>query len=629
MQTLRDKERQAMNIYELRDKAMHLPLRPGVYIMKNIRDEIIYIGKAKALKNRVSQYFGSDKNHPEKVRQMVANVDHFDYIICASEFEALVLECSLIKQHKPKYNILLKDDKGYSYIRISSGEWRRISFEMQQKDDGAKYLGPYMSAWYAKNAVDEALKIFRLPSCSRVFPRDIGKGRPCLNYYIKQCSAPCAGKISLRDYNESVDSAISFLRSGDSDSIRLMTEKMNEAAENLEFELAAKLRDRISAVRRITEKQNVVDASVKEQDVIGLAVEKGDACFAVIRFQGGRLYDKEDFLIKDVGENPGLEAMRSEFIQQYYTMRENIPPVISLDGEAEDSELLSEWLSEKRGKAVRIRLPQKGDNMRIVEMSRENAAERLAQSHGHLGHELTALDELAKLLGLEKTPRFIESYDISHHAGSDNVAGMVVFKDGRPFQKSYRRFEIKGFTGQDDYGSMNEVMERRIKEYYKNPDSGIGFGQLPDLILLDGGKGQVSAVRPVLEKYGLDIPLFGMVKDNHHRTRAITDEGHEIAINSRRKAFTLVSTIQDEVHRFAIGYHRQKHSKRAFSTSLTEIEGIGPARAKSLMTTFKSIKRIRQAEVEELLGAAGMNLPAAEAVYNHFHRDDNGENRDN
>ena len=610
-----------MNIYELRDKAMHLPLKPGVYIMKNIRNEIIYIGKAKALKNRVSQYFGSDKNHPEKVRQMVANVDHFDYIICASEFEALVLECSLIKQHKPKYNILLKDDKGYSYIRISDGEWKRISFEMQQADDGAKYLGPYMSAWYAKNAVDEALKIFRLPSCSKVFPRDIGKGRPCLNYYIKQCSAPCAGKISLKDYSESVESAISFLRSGDSDSIRLMTEKMNEAAENLEFELAAKLRDRISAVKKITERQNVVDASVREQDVIGVAVEKGDACFAVIRFQGGRLYDKEDFLIKDIGENPELESMRSEFIQQYYTIRENIPPVIALDGKAEDSELLSEWLSEKRGKSVRIKIPQKGDNMRIVEMSRENAAERLAQSHGHLGHELTALDELAKLLGLKAIPRFIESYDISHNAGSDNVAGMVVFKDGRPFKKSYRRFEIKGFTGQDDYGSMNEVIDRRIREYYKNPDSGIGFGQLPDLILLDGGKGQVSAVRPVLEKYGLDIPLFGMVKDNHHRTRAVTDEGHEIAINSRRKAFTLVSTIQEEVHRFAIGYHRQKHSKRTFSTSLTEIEGIGPARAKALMSTFRSIKRISQAEIEELLGVAGMTLPAAEAVYNHFHNE--------
>ena len=611
-----------MDIQQLRDKAMHLPLKPGVYIMKNSRDEIIYIGKAKALKNRVSQYFGSDKNHPEKVRRMVGNVDHFDYIICSSEFEALVLECSLIKQHKPRYNILLKDDKGYSYIRISNDKWRRISFEMQQKDDGAKYLGPYMSAWYAKNAVDEALKIFRLPSCSRVFPRDIGKGRPCLNYYIKQCSAPCAGRIGLEAYNESVDSAVSFLRSGDSDSIKLMTEKMNEASENLEFELAARLRDRISAVKRITEKQNVVAASVKEQDAVGLVMEQGDACFAVIRFRDGRLFDKEDFLIRDVGADAQPEAMRSEFIQQYYTMRERIPPVISLDGGVEDEELLTMWLSEKRGKSVKIHIPQKGDNMRIVEMSRENAAEKLAQSHGHLGHELTALEELAKLLGLSKTPRFIESYDISHHAGSDNVAGMVVFRDGRPFKSSYRRFQIKGFTGQDDYGSMNEVIERRIAEYFKDPDSGSGFGQLPDLILLDGGKGQVSTVRPVLEKYGLEIPLFGMVKDNHHRTRAITDEGHEIAINSKRKAFTLVSTIQDEVHRFAISYHRQKHSKRSLGSSLTEIEGIGPSRAKALLATFKSIKRIKEAEIEELMGVKGMTMPAAQAVYNHFHPDE-------
>lgn len=610
-----------MNLYELKDKATHLPLKPGVYIMKNKKDEIIYIGKAKALKNRVSQYFGSDKNHSEKVRRMVENVDHFDYIICSSEFEALVLECSLIKQNKPKYNILLKDDKGYSYIRISDEPWRRISFEMQQKDDGAKYLGPYMSAWYAKNAVDEALKIFRLPSCSKVFPRDIGKGRPCLNYYIKQCCAPCAGKISLKDYNESVDSAVNFLRSGDNDSIRIMTEKMNEAAENLEFELAARMRDRINALKKITERQNVVEASIKEQDAIGIALEKNDACFAIIRFRDGRLFDKEDFLIKDAGENPDLAAMRSEFIQQYYTMRDRIPPVIALDGEAEDTELLCQWLSEKRGKTVRIRIPQKGENMRIIEMSRENAAERLAQSHGHLGHELTALDELAKLLGLSKIPRFIESYDISHHAGSDNVAGMVVFKDGRPFKQSYRKFSIKGFTGQDDYASMNEVIERRIKEYYKNPDSGLGFGQLPDLILLDGGKGQVSAVRPVLEKYGLNIPLFGMVKDNHHRTRAITDEGHEIAINSKRRAFTLVSSIQDEVHRFAISYHRQKHSKRSFNSSLTEIDGIGPARAKALMTTFKSVKRIKEAEIEELMGVKGMNLPAAEAVYNFYHKE--------
>ncbi len=614
-----------MDINELRYKAMHLPLKPGVYIMKNSRDEIIYIGKAKALKNRVSQYFGSDRNHPEKVRQMVANVDHFDYIICGGEFEALVLECSLIKQHKPKYNILLKDDKGYSYIRISDEKWRRISFVMQQADDGAKYLGPYMSAWYARNAVDEALKIFRLPSCTKVFPRDIGKGRPCLNYFIKQCSAPCAGKISLEDYNESVDSAICFLNTGDSESIKLMTEKMNEAAENLEFELAARLRDRISAVRRITERQVVVEANVKEQDAIAVMTEKGDACFAVIRFRDGRLFDKEDFLIRSVGEDPDLSAMRAEFIQQYYSIRERIPPAISLDGEAEDMELLSQWLTEKCGHSVQFRIPQKGDNMRIVRMSRENAAERLAQSHGHLGHELTALDELAKLLGLKKAPQWIESYDISHQSGADNVAGMVVFKDGRPYKKSYRRFEIKGFTGQDDYGSMSEVMERRIKEYYKNPDSGLGFGQLPDLILLDGGKGQVSAVRPVLEKYGLDIPLFGMVKDNHHRTRAITDEGREIAIQSKRSAFTLVSSIQDEVHRFAIGYHRQKHSSRTFSSSLTEIEGIGPTRAKALLSTFKSIKRIKEAEIEELMKVKGITLPAARSVYNYFHEEKEDE----
>ena len=608
-----------MDIHELREKAVHLPLKPGVYIMKNAKNEIIYIGKAKALKNRVSQYFGSDRNHSEKVRRMVMNVDHFDYIICKSEFEALVLECSLIKQHKPKYNILLKDDKGYSYIRISNDKWRRISFEMQQKDDDAQYLGPYMSAWYARNAVDEAIKIFRLPSCGKVFPRDIGKGRPCLNYYIKQCSAPCSGKLSLKDYNESVEAAISFLKSGDADCIRLMTEKMNEAAENLDFELAARLRDRISAVRKITEKQNVVEANVKEQDVIAVITEGTEACFAVIRFKNGRLYDKEDFIIRDAGENPDLPSMRSEFIQQYYSMRDNIPPIVSLDGEAEDEELLCAWLSERRGKGVKLNHPQKGDNMRIIEMSRENAAESLAQRHGHLGHELTAIDELAKLLGLSKPPKFIESYDISHHAGSDNVAGMVVYKDGRPYRKSYRRFQIKGFTGQDDYGSMNEVLTRRFEEYFKNPDSGEGFGQLPDLILLDGGKGQVSAVRPVLEKFGLNIPLFGMVKDNHHRTRAITDEGHEIAISSKRRAFTLVSGIQDEVHRFAIGYHRKKHSKRSFSTSLTDIDGIGPTRAKALMLRFRTIERIKAAEIEELMQVKGITRPAAESVYNHYH----------
>ena len=477
-----------MDLRELREKSMKLPLTPGVYIMKNKYGEIIYIGKAKALKNRVSQYFGSDKNHAEKVRQMVMNVDDFEYILCESEFEALVLECSLIKLHKPKYNILLKDDKGYSYIRISNDEWRKISFEMQKQDDKAEYLGPYMSSWYAKNAVDEAKKIFGLPSCSKVFPRDIGKGRPCLNYHIKQCMGVCCGKVLLEEYNESVNNAVEFLKKGGSDTIRIMTEKMDKAAESLDFELAAKLRDRIKAVKRITEKQNVIATNAGEQDVIAVMTEEKDGCFSVIRFADGRLYDKEDFLIKDIDETE-LPMARREFIVQYYGMRTNIPPVITLDGEIEDEELVAKRLTELRGKRVKFLYPKKGEKHDILEMCRKNAAERLAQSHGHLGHELSALDELAKLLGLSKVPVFIESYDISNLMGTENVAGMVVFKNGRPFKESYRKFKIKSFVGQDDYASMNEVLTRRFEEYLKDKDSGKGCGQLPDLILLDGGKG--------------------------------------------------------------------------------------------------------------------------------------------
>ena len=608
-----------MTIQELRAKAMKLPLSPGVYIMKNKQDEIIYIGKAKALKNRVSQYFGSDKHHQEKVRQMVMNVDHFDYILCGSEFEALVLECSLIKQHKPKYNILLKDDKGYSYIRISNDEWRKISFTMQKNDDGAEYLGPYMSAWYAKNAADSALKIFGLPSCNKSFPRDCGKGRPCLNYYIKQCCAPCSGKVSLKNYSERVNSAIDFLKNGDAQAIRLMTRQMNEAAERMDFELAARLRDRIGAVKKLNEKQQVVAARLPEQDAVCMMTEGEDAAFAVLRFHDGRLYDKEDFLIKDFGKGSDGASARAEFLKRYYTMRQNIPPVIALDETPEDEALLLEWLSQKRGKTVKFIYPQKGEQQKILSMCRQNAAEKLAQSHGHLGHELSALDELASLLGLSAPPEYIESYDISNLMGSENVAGMVVFRSGRPLKSAYRKFAIKGFVGQDDYASMHEVLTRRFEEYFKLKDTGEGFGRLPDLILLDGGKGQVAAVRPVLKRFGLDIPLFGMVKDGSHRTRAITDEGQEISITSKRQAFTLVSSIQDEVHRFAIGYHRASRKKHTISSTLTEIEGVGTERAKSLLSYFKTIRRIKEADVEELLQADKMNRPAAEAIYRHFH----------
>jgi excinuclease ABC subunit C len=601
---------------ELRARAMRLPLSPGVYLMRDKTGKIIYIGKAKALKNRVSQYFGSEKNHDTKVRRMVANVETFEYILTDSEFEALVLECSLIKQYSPKYNILLKDDKGYHYIRVTSGPWPRISEAKQIADDGAEYIGPFVSSWAVKQSVDEALKIFRLPSCTRKFPQDIGKGRPCLYYYIKQCCAPCNGKISEEEYREYVAEALEFLRGGSAKSIRALTEKMNEAAENLEFERAARLRDRIAAIRKMGERQKVVASRVKEQDVIALTQGAEKSCFEVFRFQNGRLCDRETFLI---GETGCAEEARSEFLERYYSMRDRIPPRIALDGPVENSELLSQWLTEKSGKKVTITVPQKGEQAQLVAMCRNNAAEQLAQTMGRTGREASALDELARLLGLSGPPAYIEAYDISNLAGGENVGGMVVFENGRPLRSAYRKFKIRSVVGQDDYASMREVLARRLEEYQKNKETGEGFGRLPDLILLDGGQGQVSAVRPVLENSGLQIPLFGMVKNDKHRTRAIAKDGGEIAINSSRSAFTLVSSIQEEVHRFAIGYHRQVRKKTSISSSLTAIEGIGPARAKALLKHFKTIKAVREATMEELAAVPGMTKQAAEKVYVTYH----------
>ncbi len=607
-------------IKNLRKKAMSLPLSPGVYIMKNKNKEIIYIGKAKALKNRVSQYFGSQNNHAEKVRKMVSNVNDFDYILTDSEFEALMLECSLIKQHSPKYNILLKDDKGYCYIRISKPPWSRISESKQILNDGATYLGPYYSSYYVKNAVDEACRIFKLPTCNRRFPQEFGKGRPCLNFHIKQCMAPCKGKISESEYQALVDEAVEFLKNGGNISIKELEEKMYTASENMEFELAAKIRDRITAIKKIKQKQKVVCVSVEKQDIIAFAGDSESGCFSVLRFDNGTLYDKEDFIIKEPGDS--VSAM-SEFIERYYSMRDEIPPKIYIDRATEDMESLEKWLTEKLGCRVYIAVPQRGEQAQLVQMCKNNAIEKLAQSKGRSNHQEAALEELMKLLGMSKIPEFIESYDISNTAGESNVAGMVVFKNGKPHKSSYRKFEIKGFAGQDDYASMAEVMTRRLREYVKAKNEGIadGFGRLPDLILLDGGKGQVSAVRPVIEAFELDIPLFGMVKDNKHRTRAITTEGEEIEIISKRQAFTLVSEIQEEVHRFAIAYHRNKRAKSAFKSSLTSIDGIGEKRAKALLKYFKTVARISQADIEELEQAPTMTRQTAVSVYNYFHRE--------
>ncbi len=603
---------------ELRKKAMQLPLSPGVYIMHDKTGEIIYIGKAKALKNRVSQYFGSDRNHEEKVRRMVSNVDWFEYIITDSEFEALVLESSLIKQNQPKYNILLKDDKGYSYIRVSGGAWPRITEVKKIEDDGAKYIGPYLSSWSIKQTIDSARKIFRLPDCNRKFPQDFGKGRPCLNYFIKQCCAPCRGRISEEEYNEAFQQALDFIKGGSSTSVRALTARMEEAAENMEFELAARLRDRISAINKMKERQKVVASRVEEQDVFALAQGDTHTAFEVFRFTGGKLSDRESFLTE--GCQPDPEA-RSEFLRQYYGIRDRVPPVVALDGEIEDQELLERWLSEKRGRAVHITVPQRGEQHQLVQMCHTNAAESIAQHTGSTGRDASALDELRRLLGLEKAPAYIESYDISNLQGGENVAGMIVFENGRPLKSAYRKFKIKTVSGQDDYGSMREVIRRRFEEYKSHQAEGdnTGFGRLPDLILLDGGKGHVAAVQPVLEEMGVEVPLFGMVKDDKHRTRAIALTGGEIAISSTRRAFTLVSSIQDEVHRFAIGYHRQQRKKSAISSTLTSIEGIGQTRAKALLKHFKTVTAISNADLQELEDAPGMTKSAARRVYEFFH----------
>lgn len=602
---------------ELRQKAMALPLQPGVYIMKNKQGEIIYIGKAKKLKNRVSQYFGFQNNHTEKVRRMVENVDDFEYIITDSEFECLILECSLIKQHTPKYNILLKDDKGYSYIRVTNEEWRRLSYVLQKADDGARYIGPYKSSYYVKSSVEEANKIFGLPTCNRRFPEDFGRFRPCLNFHIKQCCAPCTGRVKLKDYNERVENALKFLSGDSSEMMRELQDRMTAAAEALDFERAARYRDQIASMKKLRDKQKVVDINLDELDVIAVAREKNKGSATVFRFNESRLYDTENFIIDDVDDEVDF---RSQFLLRYYTLRSEIPSHIAIDGEIEDMENTELWLTEKKGRRVYLNIPQRGTQKNLVDMCQKNAYEALGQLRGVTGRQLSVLDELKNLLGLEKLPEYIESYDISNLAGADNVAGMVVFENARPLKSAYRKFKIKSFSGQDDYGSMAEVLTRRLNEYKKAQEEGVetGFGRLPDLILLDGGKGQVGAVLPVVEASGLPIPVFGMVKDDHHRTRAIVSDSGEIAIRPNRAVFTFVTNIQDEVHRYSIGFNRQQR-KRVLGSTLEEIDGIGKKRAKELIRFFRTIRKISTATVEELEQAPGMTHPAAVSVYNYFH----------
>ena len=622
----------------LREKVKKLPLQPGIYIMKDKKGQIIYIGKAKALKNRVSSYFRSVEKHTPKVYRMVENVWDFEYIVTSSEFEALVLECSFIKQHTPKYNILLKDDKGYHYIRVGGGEYGKITACHQPQKDGARYLGPYISGYVVKQTVDEVNKVFLLPTCNRNFPQEIGKQRPCLNYHIKQCMAPCSGKISPQEYAEALEEAVSFLKGSSANIQKILTQKMMQAAEVMQYEKAARYRDRIRAIQGLAENQKVVSIRYEEEDVIALVQSSVKCCAVVLQFRDYRLVDKEYFMLDELSEfaqnasltdskeqavEPMMQELRTQFVLRYYDMKQQVPKAVVLDGPPSCQQELEEYLCQKAQRSVQLLLPQKGDQMKLLQMAKENASQQIAEQTRRTSREISALDELARLLGLHQVPNYIEAYDISNIGSETIVAGMVVFEGGRPLKGAYRKFSVRSVVGKpDDYASMREVLTRRLERYEQHKQEGVGFGRLPDLILLDGGRGHVAAVKPLVRQMGFDIPIFGMAKDDRHRTRTIATEDGELSVSSFRAAFDLLTSIQDEVHRFSIGYSRSKHASRAMESVLRSVEGIGEKRAKNLFLRFRTLKAMEAATVEQLEETPGMTHLTALNLYRYLHEND-------
>ncbi len=601
-----------MTKQELYEKARSLPLLPGVYIIRDKNDEIIYIGKAKELKKRVSQYFKEGNEHLPKVQKMVDNAFSFDVIVTNSEFEALTLECSQIKLHSPKYNILLKDDKGYNFIKISKEPFPRITAEFQVLDD-SKYLGPYMSSFAVREMVATAQQIFRLPTCNRVFPRDFGKERPCLNYHIKKCMGVCRGKISQRDYNEIIDSATRFIKQDTDKITEVLQKQMEEAAEELNFEKAALIRDQINAINKLSAGQNVVNDSLQSHDFIAVAGSGKNCCVAVLRFRNGRLMDKKEHVF--FGEE-NMDDVRDEFLVQFYSS-EQPPKNVLLDAMPMDEDIV-EYIQKQSKTKVNVSYVQKGENLKIIKMAYTNAVERLARESGRLDKSQRFLDELANMLGLPEAPHTIESYDISNWGDGTSVAGMVVFEDGKPKKSGYRTFKIRSVAGTDDYASMQETITRRIQEF-ENGAQG-QFGIKPDVIFLDGGKGHLSSVLEVIAGTAFeDVPVFGMVKDSKHRTRAMVGRDGEIAIAMHKGIFKFVTEIQDEVHRFSIEYQRRTRKTKSYAVTLTKIPGIGEKKAENLMKKFKTVTNVKNAEMAQLIEAEGINYKDARNIYYYFH----------
>ena len=619
-------------MFNIQEELKKLPDQPGVYIMHDSRDVIIYIGKAVSLRKRVHQYFQPSHDEGIKKAQMVKQIARFEYIVTDSELEALVLECNLIKEHRPKYNTMLRDDKTYPYIRVTLGEdFPRVLFSRQQKKDKSRYFGPYTSAGAVKDTIEMINKLYQLRTCNRNLPRDTGKERPCLNYHIHQCDAPCQAYISKEDYREKIDAALEFLNGNYTGIIKSLEEKMLQASEDMEFEKAIEYRELLGSVKQIAQKQKITHTNIEDKDIIALAKDENDAVVQVFFIRGGKLIGRDHFYMR-IGTEEHRTQILTTFIKQFYSGTPFIPREIILPQEIDDREILENWLAERRGSKVYIRIPQKGVKEKLVELAQKNARLVLNQDKEKMrreeGRTIGAVKEIEKLLDMKGIVR-MEAYDISNINGFETVGSMIVYEKGKPKRSDYRKFKLRTITGPDDYASMHEVLTRRfthgmseqqeLKEKDLSEEYG-SFSRFPDLIMMDGGRGQVNICLQVLEELGLDIPVCGMVKDDNHRTRGLYYNNIEIPIDTHSEGFKLITRIQDEAHRFAIEYHRSLRSKEQVHSVLDDIPGIGPSRRKALMKKYQSLDAIKAASVEDLMDTESMNEKAAQAVYEFFHK---------
>lgn len=617
--------------FNIEEELKKLPSQPGVYIMHDKRDEIIYVGKAISLKNRVRQYFQSSRNKTSKIEQMVSRIARFEYIITDSELEALVLECNLIKEHRPRYNTMLKDDKTYPYIKVTVYEdYPRVLFSRDMKKDKSKYFGPYTSAGAVKDTIELIHKLYKIRTCSRNLPRDIGKERPCLNYHIKQCAAPCQGYISKEEYWKCINQALDFLGGKYQPVIKMLEENMQAASEEMDYEKAIEYRDLLNSVKQVAQKQKITDSGMEDRDIIAMAKDEKDAVVQVFFVREGRLIGREHFHV-NIGAAEDNQQILTGFVKQFYSGTPFVPRELWIQNGLEDEAVIGEWLSAKRGQKVRIVVPQKGQKERLVELAEKNASLVLSQDKEKIKREelrtIGAMNEVGNWMGLEGIRR-IEAYDISNISGFESVGSMIVYEDGKPKRNDYRKFKIKWVKGANDYASMNEVLTRRFSHGLqeaeslreKGVDEELGsFTRFPDLIMMDGGRGQVNIALEVLKELKLSIPVCGMVKDDNHRTRGLYYNNVEIPIDRHSEGFKLITRIQDEAHRFAIEYHRSLRSKGQVKSILDDIPDIGPTRRKALMRRYKSLEAIKESSLEELEQTPGMNGRAAKSVYEFFH----------